>query len=90
MKRRFPRIRTIEPDRAVGFGPREAHRSPAGGARHTLRLRDRIDAVKRAAPATLYCVPRYNWCAMLRHAGPDIPHQAEARMTADERLALPG
>ena len=28
MKRRFPRIRTIEPDRAVGFGPRDMHQSP--------------------------------------------------------------
>ncbi|MGX9415669.1 hypothetical protein ACWKT6_35115, partial [Mesorhizobium sp. 14Arga] len=31
-----------------------------------------------------------DWCAMLHHAGSDIRRQAEARMTPDERLALPG
>jgi len=31
-----------------------------------------------------------DWCAMLRHARPDIRRQAEARMTPDERMVLPG
>jgi len=30
-----------------------------------------------------------DWRAMLRHAGPDICRKIEARMTPDERLALP-
>jgi hypothetical protein len=42
----------------------------------------------RGSMATTYNVE--DWYAMLRHAGPDIRRQAEARMTADERLALPG
>ncbi|BAV52672.1 Uncharacterized protein MLTONO_p0202 (plasmid) [Mesorhizobium loti] len=42
----------------------------------------------RGSMATTYTVE--DWCAMLRHAGPDIRRQAEARMTPDERLALPG
>lgn len=42
----------------------------------------------RGSMATTYNVE--DWCAMLRHAGPDIRRQAEARMTAEERLTLPG
>ncbi|MER8823747.1 MULTISPECIES: hypothetical protein [unclassified Mesorhizobium] len=42
----------------------------------------------KGSMATTYNVG--DWCTMLRHAGPDIRSQAEARMTADERLALPG
>ncbi|RUX85522.1 hypothetical protein [Mesorhizobium sp. M7D.F.Ca.US.004.01.2.1] len=42
----------------------------------------------RGSVATTYTVE--DRCAMLRHAGPDIRRQAEARMTPDERLALPG
>ncbi|MER9216489.1 hypothetical protein NKI54_31530 [Mesorhizobium sp. M0663] len=42
----------------------------------------------RGSMATTYNVQ--DWCAMLRHAGPDIRRQAEARMMPDERLALPG
>ena len=38
--------------------------------------------------ATTYNVE--DWCAMVRHAGPDIRRQAEARMMPHERLALPG
>lgn len=29
-----------------------------------------------------------DWRAMLRHAGPDVRRDVEARMSADERLAL--
>ncbi|BCH12824.1 hypothetical protein MesoLj131c_70820 (plasmid) [Mesorhizobium sp. 131-3-5] len=42
----------------------------------------------RGRMATTYNVK--DWCAMLRHAGPDIRRQVEARMMPDERLALPG
>lgn len=42
----------------------------------------------RGSMATTYNVE--DWCAMLRHAGPDIRRQAEARMMAEERLTLPG
>ncbi|MER9585515.1 hypothetical protein [Mesorhizobium sp. M0276] len=42
----------------------------------------------KGSMATTYNVR--DWCAMLHHAGLDIRRQAEARMTADERLALPG
>lgn len=30
-----------------------------------------------------------DWCAMIRHAGAEVRRQVEARMTPDERLALP-
>ncbi|ESZ08394.1 hypothetical protein [Mesorhizobium sp. L48C026A00] len=42
----------------------------------------------KGSMATTYNVQ--DWCAMLRHAGPDIRREAEARMMPDERLALPG
>ncbi|MER9544515.1 hypothetical protein NKI72_20925 [Mesorhizobium sp. M0437] len=42
----------------------------------------------RGSMATTYNVE--DCCAMLRHAGSDIRRQAEACMTPDERLALPG
>ncbi|WP_095204592.1 hypothetical protein [Mesorhizobium carmichaelinearum] len=42
----------------------------------------------RGSLATAYNVQ--DWCAMLRHAGPDVRRQVEARMTPEERLALPG
>ncbi|MER8962704.1 hypothetical protein [Mesorhizobium sp. M0701] len=42
----------------------------------------------RGSMATTYNVQ--DWCAMLRHVDPDIRRQAEARMTPDERLAVPG
>ncbi|MGX5805635.1 hypothetical protein ACWGS9_31085 [Bradyrhizobium sp. Arg314] len=42
----------------------------------------------RGSVATTYDVE--DWCAMLHHAGSDIRRQAEACMTADERLVLPG
>jgi hypothetical protein len=42
----------------------------------------------RGSMTTTYNVE--DWCAMLRHAGPDIRRQAEARMMPEERLTLPG
>ncbi len=42
----------------------------------------------RGSVATTYNVE--DWCAMLRHARPDSRRQAEARMTPDERMVLPG
>ena len=41
----------------------------------------------RGRVATTYNMA--DWCAMLHHAGPDVRRQVEARMTPDERLALP-
>lgn len=51
-----------------------------------------------ASPCVVYDVMRglvvtvhntADWRAMIHNAGPDVRRQAEARMTADEQLALP-
>ena len=42
----------------------------------------------RSTAATVHHIP--DWRAMVHHAGPGVRRDVEARMTADERLALEG
>ncbi|MGT2467770.1 hypothetical protein ACVOMV_27410 (plasmid) [Mesorhizobium atlanticum] len=79
--------------RRADFGMMVWDGSSPGTAVNVLRLAIAnkpcvIYDLARGSMATTYNV--LDWCAMLRHAGPDIRRQAEACMTPDERLALPG
>ncbi|QPC95607.1 hypothetical protein [Mesorhizobium sp. INR15] len=82
-----------EMTRRADFGMMVWDGASPGTAVNVLRL------VMANKPCVIYDLARgslatahnvEDWCATLHHAGSDIRRQAEARMTPDERRALPG